>query len=159
MTNKKKKPRVVLEREIKFYPAYDKRNDDPSKNYGIHNMELAFYLKGKRGAVQFKMNTGWHLPHVAEELQRDTSRTHFLTSPSAMDLGFHAYSDIEENEERFGGEHSCHTHDCEVLNGKGCYYDGSTLNAEPLMKQLIEEGQEAIWKRLEEYYTYTFGED
>lgn len=47
---------------------------------------------------------------------------------------------------------------CEYLNGKPCYYDGSSLNAEKYMDILISQGDEALWEALEKYYCETFGE-
>ena len=41
-----------MEREIKFLPAYDERNN-PKGNYGIHGVDLRMYLKGELGTVQF----------------------------------------------------------------------------------------------------------
>ena len=40
-----------MERIIKFHQAYDKRHPNPSKNYGIHGVDLVFVLKGELGAV------------------------------------------------------------------------------------------------------------
>ena len=54
----------TLKRIVKFAPAYDKRNPDPSKNYGVHGVELRMVLKGKEGAVQFLLFTNWMLPRV-----------------------------------------------------------------------------------------------
>lgn len=45
---------------------------------------------------------------------------------------------------------------CEYTDGGPCYYDGSTLNAEPVYKILLEEGSDGVWKYLEEYYEETF---
>jgi hypothetical protein len=58
----------VLERITEFAPAFDKRDPDPKKNYGIHGVDLRMVLKGEEGAVQFVLFTGWMLPHVAKEL-------------------------------------------------------------------------------------------
>jgi len=62
---------MSLTREIKFSPAYDKRDPDPSKNYGIHGVTITFLLKGEKGAVQFVLYTNWHLPHVDHEIFGD----------------------------------------------------------------------------------------
>lgn len=59
---------MTLERIVKLLPAWDKRNSDPSKNYGVHGVELRMVLKGPEGAVQFVLYTNWHLPHVTEGL-------------------------------------------------------------------------------------------
>ena len=45
---------------------------------------------------------------------------------------------------------------CQYLDGAPCYYDGSGLNAKPVMELLLREGSDAVWARLEEYYDDTF---
>ena len=58
----------MVERITKIYPAWDRRDPNPSKDYGIHGAELRMVLKGELGATQFVLYTNWHLPHVTEEL-------------------------------------------------------------------------------------------
>jgi len=151
--DKTKKGCILFVREVKFYPAFDKRHEDPSKNYGIHNMEIAFYLRGPEGTIQFKFNSGWHLPHVKDELSakgEDVGR--YLMSPNGVDLGFHALEPRDYQSEPS-------QESCPLLDGKPCYYDGSTLNAEPVLNTLIEKGDEAVWEELEEYYYNLFGKE
>jgi hypothetical protein len=57
-----------MERIVEMLPAWDKRDADSSKNYGIHGVELRMVLKGEEGAVQFVLYTNWHLPHVTDSL-------------------------------------------------------------------------------------------
>jgi len=42
--------RPGFSRGVEFRPGYDLRNADPRKNYGIHNMEIVFFLIGPAGA-------------------------------------------------------------------------------------------------------------
>lgn len=51
-----------LTHEIIFRPAYDKR-----PKYGIHGVEMVWYVKGPKGVIQFVTFTNWHLPHVRKE--------------------------------------------------------------------------------------------
>jgi len=145
-----------LERIVKFYPAFDKRDPDPAKNYGIHGVELLMAVKGPKGVVQFKLYTNWQLPHIQEEMlnkpvrDRTTAMWRFLPMPT--DLGYHSYVPHYEDQ-------SCITDACELLDGKPCYYDGSGLNAEPVFKLLVEKGDEAVWRKLERYYEVTFNSD
>ena len=44
---------MEFEKIVHAEPAFDKRNGDPKKNYGIHGVNLRFVLKSKLGAVQF----------------------------------------------------------------------------------------------------------
>ncbi len=134
---------VVLRREVKFTPAYDKRSADPKKNYGIHCVDLWMYLHGPKGTVQFMVFTGWDLPHVQRE--------HGPREPNPADLGYHSHEPMYEGQEPM---HS----DCHVLGGK-CYYDGSGLSAEPVFEVLLREGSDGVWCELERYYDEVFGHD
>ena len=134
----------MRERIMRFRPAFDKRSSNPKKNYGIHGAELAFYLKGEEGAIQFVIYTNWHLPHVQKELDNKL-HDHILCHPMPADLGYH--SKIP----RYDGQKAL-TEDCEWTGGK-CYYDGSGLNADRIYKILVEQGDEAVWKELEKEYT------
>jgi len=139
---------VKLDRIVWFEPSYDKRSKDPARDYGISDVKVMFILKGEEGAVHFLFSTGWFLPHLREELEE---KGHFfrVKYPWAMDLGYHSPKPIHGDETHFD--------DCDVLGGE-CYYDGSGLNAIPLLEKLVAEGDEAVWKELEKYYEETFGE-
>jgi len=130
-----------MEKIIKFYPAFDKRNPDPKKNYGIGTVIILFVLKGKEGAVQFKMHTGWYLPGIEK-----------IDKPQAWDLGYHSYSPMYDGQPVIQDN-------CEWLDDKPCYYDGSTLNAKPILDILIREGCESVWRELKNYYKSIFGKD
>ena len=58
-----------LEHRVEFTPAYDKRDPNPSKNYGIHGVNMKLLVIGEKGVVQFVVCTNWHLPHVQRELE------------------------------------------------------------------------------------------
>jgi hypothetical protein len=140
---------MSLERRMEIQPAFDRRNQDPKKNYGIHCCDLSFYLLGKRGAVQFKVFTGWYLPHVANELE---GKPYYglSTYPKGYDIGYHA------REPQYEGQ-TLMTDDCPLIGGP-CYYDGSSLQAESIAKALVEEGSEAVWKIMEQRYIEQFGD-
>jgi hypothetical protein len=141
----------MLEREIRFTPAFDKRSDDPSKNYGIGTVKVYFYLKGEKGTIQFVFLTDWYLPYVKQEL-RHTGRMQrvFADYPMASDLCYHSPTPMYDGQDPI-------TDDCELTGGV-CYYDGTALGAEPVMDLLVSEGSEAVWKRLEEEYEMRFGD-
>lgn len=141
-----------MEKRIEFSPAFDKRNHDPKKNYGIHGVDIRFVLIGERGAVQFVLYTNWYLPHVADDLwTRHPAhlRAFFGPMPPA-DVGYHSPVPQYEGQEPIGNN-------CQYLNGP-CYYDGSGLRANDAFKVLVEEGDDGLWKYLEQYYRDTFGE-
>lgn len=140
-----------MEKIITFEPAFDKRDKDPSKNYGIHSVTLRMVLKGELGAVHFVLYTGWNLPHVTEEMRHKMSpNNHFLFEPQPCDLGYHSPKPLYEDQYK----HS----NCPYLNGKDCYCDGSALNSNRIYKILLEKGCDGVWKALEEYYTELFNE-
>jgi len=151
-----------MERIIKFNPAWDKRDPDPSKNYGIHGVELAMILKGDQGAVQFVVYTNWHLPHVKEELdekllkgagQGNLNNYLFcIIHPLPADLGYHSPIPTYEGQ-------SIISDSCEYLNGNPCYYDGSGLEAERIYEILLNEGSDGVWRELEDYYKTIFGSE
>lgn len=142
-----------LKREFKIYPAWDKRNPNPHKNYGIHGCELAFYVHDARKSkwVQFKVFTCWLPKNVQEEYHYKTgsyepSVTHIGEQPSAADLGYHSPKKMYSAQTRMK---------CEFRNGY-CYYDGSGLNAERVRDILLKEGSDGVWKELEKYWHETF---
>ena len=147
-----------LIREVLVLPAFDKRDTNPSKNYGIHGCNLCFYVKGEKGAVQFIIYTNWHLPHVQKELiskchgsRTEFSGHHFChLEPIPADIGYHSPKPMYDSQEPISTE-------CDLIGkGKPCYYDGSSLNAEGYFQIMVEGGSEALWKALEEYYHNRF---
>lgn len=142
-----------FEKIITLTPAYDKRHKDPSKNYGIHGVNLLMVLKGEKGAVNFTLYTNWQLPHVTEEMLHDSRQREGIElffMPMPVDLGYHSYTPTYEGQEPI-------TNSCEYLNGKPCYYDGSGLNAQPIYEVLLNEGSDGVWRELENYYNEMFG--
>lgn len=135
-----------LERTIEFRPAFDKRDPEPSKNYGIHGMEMKFIVKGRHGATQFGIYTNWMLEHVEKELDNkipDLRYPHCNCHPSGFDIGYHA------KKPNYKGQTA--RKDCPYIDGT-CYYDGSTLAADDLLKEFIAKGVDVVWKRLEDTY-------
>lgn len=157
-----------FEQWIEMDAAFDKRHDDPTKNYGIHGVDMRFYLRGPKGAVQFVLFTNWQLPHVTQELAVrhvaeiqaggsghvkpvDILRIH--SNPLPADLGCHAYEPQYDDQERMES--------CDILLDApgGCYYDGSGLAASEVYKRLLEEGSDGVWAALKDCYKRTFEHD
>lgn len=137
----------ALERRVEFSPAYDKRSDEPGKNYGIGAVVLRMYVIGPDGAVQFVAHTDWHLPHVDAHLRRNFPQ-HPRGEVMAADLGYHSKVPQYDGQEVMK--------ECCDLLGCACYYDGSGLNAEPILDVLLREGSDGVWRELERYYAETF---
>ena len=141
----------TFKKEIGFRPAFDKRDPDPKKNYGIHGVELYFYLIGKLGAIQFVIYTGWHLRHVQNELDSkpvDREFPHLLCKPMPADIGYHSPKPMFEEQEPMSKK-------CHLLNGT-CYYDGSGLQVEDVFTILLEKGSDGVWEEMERRYKETF---
>lgn len=129
-------------RDIQFSPAFDKRHPDPRKNYGIESVTMCWLLRGPVGVIQFKVSTGWNLPHVVR------CSSDAVDFPMATDLGYHSPHPMYD-------DHMLVSEECSVLGGP-CYYDGSTLNAEEPLRLLIEQGHEAVWDHMKNYYKSLF---
>lgn len=131
-----------------FTPAFDKRHADPKKNYGIGAVQVGFYLMGEMGTIQFKFMTDWFLPetHVGYRSELTNHK------PWGTDIGYHSRKPVYDDQPLM-------TDDCpHLLNGGPCYYDGSSLNAEPIAQLLVEQGSDAVWKLMEQRYLDQFGE-
>lgn len=149
-----------MEKIIQITPAFDKRHRDPKQDYGIHGVDFRFILKGKYGATQFVIFSNWHLPHV-----RQAQDTHILRKckaglidqidldiyfhPMPADKGYHSLVPQYDGQQKYP---------CDLFP-QGCYYDGSGLNAQSLFDSMLQEGDKAIWRILEEYYNELFGDD
>jgi hypothetical protein len=144
-----------MERIIKFNPAFDERNENPRKNYGIHGVDLRMILKGEHGAVQFVLYTNWHLPHVQKEIDeriKSNIKVPYIldvSRPLPADKGYHSKTQMYEGQEIV-------TNSCEYCDGQSCYYDGSGSEAEELFEILLREGSEGVWEELERYYNSLF---
>lgn len=147
--------RQVRERIVELRPAYDRRSADPSKDYGVHGVELLFVLKGREGAVQFLLYTNWYLPHVQEELDKrfllrpDRVGVRCHCHPMPADLGYHSPHPMYKG-------HKPTTESCPYLDGRLCYYDGSGLAAERIYEVLLRTGSDGVWAELESYYASVF---
>lgn len=98
----------TLERITQFDPAWDKRNTDPKKDYGIHSVQVRMVLKGKKGAVHFVFSTGMLLPSTMREyIKNGRAKYEFITpntewylnKPMGYDVGYHTTKKQWENQE------------------------------------------------------------
>lgn len=139
-----------LEHWIEWSPAYDRRDPEPSKDYGIHGVECYWFVRGPRGAVQFLLYTNWMLPHVQEEQDRWSQREfpHLLCHPMPADLGFHSPVSTYKDQ-------GITSDDCPIIH-RPCYFDGSGLRAQKVYELLISAGGDAVWEFLDNEYYETF---
>ena len=113
--------------------------------HGISGMNVRFMVIGEKGVVQFVMSLPSMVPSedAGEPMPFKNGPT-----PYGTDLGYHAY------EPQFEGQTPQDS--CKFLDGKPCYYDGSSLNADAPLKTLINAGEDALWEFLEKYYNCLF---
>lgn len=170
-----------MERIIDFRPGWDRTTD-------IHCMDICFVLKGEYGAVQFLMSTGWYPGTATERLLSTDGESGQVVSmwrtmfqPRGVDLGYHSKTPMYEGHDAIGSieydyddREDLGTEDnpltfpkakptgtfdpCPYTDGGPCYYDGSSLNAQPIFRRFLTEGDKVIWEKLEEYYVDRFGE-
>mgnify|MGYP006935502828 CR=1 FL=1 len=128
-------------REIIFTPAFDKRSDDPKKNFGIQGMDITFVLQKEKGAISFSFFTNMYLPKTQKEL-KDSK-----VVPSAVGgyINIHSLTPLYENQ-------TPNCRPCAFLDGKDCYLDGSSLAANRIGDIFIAEGEDAVWEELETFY-------
>ena len=133
-----------FEREIRFIPAFDKRNEDPKKDYGVTSMEIVFMLQGEKGTVHLIGHTGMDLKHIRERNKFKNYHSYI----SGSDKGYHSHTPMYEGQEPT-------PYNCLYL-GKPCYCDGSALAGVDLWEEFIAEGEEHVWRELLEYYYKVF---
>lgn len=134
-----------MERITDFNKAWDR----VSEGYGRHGVTARFALKGEHGAVAFVLYTHW-FPKKTHDIILNEAKD-LMSKPMAADIGYHSLVPMYEGQ-------SIMDHNCEYCNGKDCYYDGSSLQAEAYFETLINEGSEGLWKKMESFYISTFGE-
>lgn len=130
-----------FKKTIRMFPAYDKRADDPTRNYGICCVRMLFVMQGEKGATSWSCHSGMYLPQQVVEHGNDPWKRW-----QPMPGGVYYCSPIKRHDHQTGRD------DCEWLDGKTCYGDGSMLAGDDVMKALLEEGSEGVWKKLEEFY-------
>jgi len=139
-------------RMLRMTPPFDKRNLEPSKNYGIHGMEIRFELMKNNRAVQFLVFSNIYSPHLYKEWDSDSNcsvKYHLATSfkPLGADVGYHSPIKIYKSQS---------ANKCHLLKGGKCYYDGSSLKAEKWVDIWLKEGNDKIWLMLEEEWEDIF---
>lgn len=138
-----------MERIVSFTPAYEQGKIGDSDR-GIGAMLIRFVLKGELGAVQLLLGTNWYTRSVQRNFY-DHPYPFFEIEPKGWELGYHSPKPMHEGETPVDEA-------CEWLDGKPCYYDGSSLAADPIRDRFLLEGDAAVWEELEQCYIDTFGE-
>lgn len=145
---------LQFEERIEVTPAWDKRSDDPHKNYGIGGVDLRFALLEKTTgtAMVFVLGTHWHWLDAVPGFGGEGVHTiNPKLGPMPYDLGYHSPKPMYDGQEPMPKEADCH-----YVEGV-CYYDGSTLAAEPMFDILLREGRDGVFQSLREHWEERFG--
>lgn len=142
---------MTLERIFRIRGAYDLRPTAPHhKDYGIHNMELHFSVKGPKGGVSCRMNTSWYQKQNQQGSFEMVSKGYpfdpliELMQPRLVMLDYHAKKPQHDWQSPISG--------CELTDGP-CYCDGSALwFGEAWMEGFLSGGTDWLWPRLEQLY-------
>jgi hypothetical protein len=155
-------------RKIIFYPAWDRTDPDPSKNYGISDVEIRFVLIKDDKAVELQVGSNWHLPHVfqrrvdymkkailfgKEQFLWDTEAKEFLFEVCLYDT---KHEKIEEDD-----WHEFKIENSEIylpyeFNSPVVYYFWLPNKEKAVWPKFVTEGEETLWIELEKIYTKYF---
>jgi hypothetical protein len=103
-------------------------------------------VTGDLGAIVLRVTSnGYFTKKFGKEVTID-----WCSSPIPMDLGYHSIRPM------FGGDK---IQDCCFLEGKPCYYDGSSLPAIDLWNKFVELGFEETFSEMERLYKTQFKDE
>lgn len=149
------KKNLVLKREIIIHSAYDRRNEDPSKDYGIGACRIFFVVSGKKGAITVNFGTNWYLPSTVTEYKQVGVRGRIVDlEKESSPITFYSW-DIHSKKKMYLGQKKMKA--CEFVKG-GCYCDGSCSKSEQYLTLLLQNGSNAVLDQLEKDYKDYFGE-
>ena len=128
----------------------------PRKNYGRGSIRIRHYAITDVGVVEFVWSPGVYIPETPVD-----SFPQLVRDVSAWDLGWHAPIPVgnlvtDEDSNAVWPWWGSRFDTCEFFAG-GCFYDGSSLNADPLLEELRRGGTDAMWPMLDAYYADVFG--
>lgn len=151
-----------LKREIQITKAFDKRNDDPKKDYGIGSCRLYFIVKGNKGAVTIDFFTNWFLESTVKEYSEIGIRKNRMdgtkdTVKTKINLheGIPIHSGVFSIHNKKKTKYTTKTK-CPVL-GDYCYPDISCMYGNKFLPILLSKGSDGVFKELEKEYKLRFG--
>jgi hypothetical protein len=112
-------------------------------------MEMAFYLLGPEGVIQWKVAMLNWIPSPVNSLGGLPVLFPNIDDIMAIDLGYHWPTPTYEGQTEYGQM------ECDLLPGGKCYYDGSGLNAGPVLERFLRFGPHAVWSDLARFYQAT----
>jgi hypothetical protein len=121
------------------------------QSHGRGGMKIRHILYREDLSVQFLWSPGVFLPETHALLgdPDPPDGLKAILSPMAWDLGYHLPDRSRANMALTGRDMSGERYTACDIYASGCYYDGSALNAEPILEILLRGGSEALWEELE----------
>jgi hypothetical protein len=148
---------MSFRRIVHFEPGYNYLHETGPRRRGQHGMQIRFVLAGPEGATQFLMGTGWTPLGQVDEGVRENEPCHVdhwqhfmgsrfgqVNTPSGYDVGYHWRTPMWDDQTSMGP--------CAYLGGDECFYDGSGLRADPILRDFIAKGEPAVWRALIDEY-------
>jgi hypothetical protein len=120
-------------------------HDWPDGQKGVGSIKLRMILIGEHGAITWSISTGWMLPETLEAWQKHGIPPRHQNLGQGFPVVIHAPTPVEDYMEGSGGE-------CDVLPSGYCYGDAGFLAGDEFFETLIREGEEAVWRKMEEWY-------
>lgn len=159
-----------MERKIFFFPAWDRTDPDPKKDYGVNDLELRFVVLGDGKAVEFQLHTGWYQPHIMDRRYQEIKQGIYLgnkdylvrryINPFPADVCCFSINDLGEDSTYFEGGLDY------LFDHVPCYYsykydeeNSGMYSPDHALGLLVEKGDETLWQYLENYYRECFGVD
>ena len=140
-----------LERGSTIRGSYD--GTSHPRNFGIHGMELVFWVKGSKGAITIRIFTNWWLPHLQDKMLKLATKGYpfdplvELMGPKIVDISYHA------KEPQYDEQYSIDN--CEFTDGK-CYCGGSSLWGDEWLPGFLHGGSEWLFERMKDEYRHRF---
>lgn len=125
-----------MEHIVKFDVGHDSGG-----THGAHGLNIDFIVKGIHGAVCFVIYALW-FPKFTKPYWNDVP-----TLPAT--LYCHSKKPLYEDQQ-------ITEHNCGLCDGEPCYCVSSSLNSNDAMYSLVNGGDEALWRFLDEYYLSVF---
>lgn len=114
---------------------------ESNREYDKEGGRFTYYLAGMRGTVQFV-----YARYADDQVSKILGKEEM-----AMDLGYHSPRPLYSGHRAMSEPGECDAFRGPLRNAT-CYYDGSTMNAEPVLELLHRSGEDAVWEYLRQYY-------
>lgn len=150
-----------LQREVKFTPSYDHRDEDDGRGCG--SVIISFNLRGPLGAISAEIFTGWMARpylgttwpidvHGPLRPRGDRPGVDLLSGHKSLSAGAVYSHCLEKRRDYWYGPDD----GCTLVDGP-CYGSQGYIVGDQFLEELVSGGDEAAWKWLEETYTEWLG--